>query len=164
MDRQALVEVEQLDEHLSARAVASHMLLAQPGCRVLVYCLDEQPAIRQPTEPLGRLAKPSRGRPDPFLRTLGAAGSASQRADAVTAAVEVVELVDRQQDRDHRTGHHEHPHFASREANRSSVSRAASSDGTSFASTANTKTRPSTSLTVPANATTVLSVPVFART
>ncbi len=93
--RQTLVEVQQLDEKFGARAVPLHMVGPQPRPRVRAHLLGERFAIGQHGETGGRLTETGCGRANPFLGAPRAAGSVPKGSYAVTAAIEVIELVHR---------------------------------------------------------------------
>jgi hypothetical protein len=98
--RQPLAGVEQLDEDLHVvAAVAPDVVATEPGDRVGDDALTQQRAVREPGQPLRRLAETRRRAGEPLLGPHRATGAAAQRADPVAAAVEVVELVGRQQER-----------------------------------------------------------------
>ncbi len=68
VDGQALVEVEQLDEHLGVGPEPGQVIGTEPRLRIVLDGLDEQPSVGEPAEALRRLPEARGRRADPLLR------------------------------------------------------------------------------------------------
>ena len=163
VDGKALPQVEKFDKQLGAGAETLDVLGSEPRCRVRADLFCERRAIGQHRQAGRGLTEPGCCRSDPLFRASGASGAVPERTDAIPTPIEVIELVDRENDRVVEL-HDEHPHFASWLAIRSIVSRARACEVMLLPIIAKTSGRLSASMTIPASAATPVSVPVLART
>ena len=107
MHGQALAQVEELHEHLDVRAVSGDVRGPEPCGGIGGDGIAQVSVTGKHAQSLGLLTESRGGGANPLLRPLRAAGATSQGTDAVTTAIEVVELVDGQQHGRH--GHASHP-------------------------------------------------------